>query len=139
MNKIFNSSEQTYEFGYNLASSLCGGEIILLYGEMGCGKTVLTKGIAAGLKIREEILSPTFTIMNEYKSGRLKLYHFDAYRLVNASQAEETGLSDYIGLDDAVTVIEWPDVLMPILKNYNCKTIRLEYLDENSREVTYDE
>lgn len=139
MKKIFHSAEQTYEFGYDLASRLCGGEIILLFGEMGCGKTVFTKGLAVGLGIKDEVLSPTFTIMHEYTGTMFKLYHFDAYRIENLFQIEETGLNDFIGQSDAITVIEWPQVLMPILKNYKCLTIEFEYIDELTREVTYDE
>lgn len=139
MKSVFNSAEQTYEFGRNLAAKLCGGEIILLFGEMGCGKTVFTKGLGRGLGIDREILSPTFTLMNEYNSGRLKLYHFDAYRLSDVSQAEEIGLTEYFGATDSVCVIEWPEVLLPLLKSYDCIKIYFSYLDDNSREVIYDE
>lgn len=139
MKRIFRSVEQTFEFGNDLASRLRGGEIILLSGEMGCGKTVFTKGLAKALGIKEEILSPTFTIMNTYAGEKLKLYHFDAYRIENISQIEEMGLFDFIGQSDAITVIEWPEILMPMLKNYKCIKVGFVYIDEFSREVTYDE
>jgi hydrolase, P-loop family len=89
----------------SLASSLKPGTVIALDGELGAGKTVFVKGIAMGLGIFENITSPTFTIVKEY-SGRLKLYHFDVYRIEDSSELFEIGFDEYIN-GEGVSVIEW--------------------------------
>lgn len=89
----------------SLASSLNPGTVIALDGELGAGKTVFVKGIAMGLGIFENITSPTFTIVKEY-SGRLKLYHFDVYRIEDSSELFEIGFDEYIN-GEGVSVIEW--------------------------------
>ena len=89
----------------SLASSLKPGTVIALDGELGAGKTVFVKGIAMGLGIFENITSPTFTIVKEY-SGRLKLYHFDVYRIEDCSELFEIGFDEYIN-GEGVSVIEW--------------------------------
>ena len=89
---ISKSSEETLKFGEEYAKTLSGGDVVLLNGEMGAGKTVFAKGVAAGLGIVDEILSPTYAYMNDYYG---KLYHFDCYRLSCGEQAEGLGLTDY--------------------------------------------
>ncbi len=89
----------------SLASSLKPGTVIALDGELGAGKTVFVKGIAMGLGIFENITSPTFTIVKEY-SGRLKLYHFDVYRIEDSSELFQIGFDEYIN-GEGVSVIEW--------------------------------
>lgn len=89
----------------SLASSLKPGTVIALDGELGAGKTVFVKGIAMGLGIFEDITSPTFTIVKEY-SGRLKLYHFDVYRIEDSSELFQIGFDEYIN-GEGVSVIEW--------------------------------
>jgi tRNA threonylcarbamoyladenosine biosynthesis protein TsaE len=84
------------------------GHLICLNGPLGAGKTVFARGIAAGLGVKEQIPSPTFTLLNIYDSGRLPLYHFDLYRLEEESELEELGLDEYID-GDGVTLIEWVD------------------------------
>jgi len=98
--------EQTYALAKRLANTLEGGEVILLEGDLGAGKTTFTKGLAKALGVSEEVTSPTFTILNVYESGRLKLNHLDMYRIESEDEIAELGVEDCFD-DDAVTVIEW--------------------------------
>ncbi len=96
----------TYALADKVASMLDGGEVILLSGELGAGKTTFTKGLAKSLGIQEEVTSPTFTILNAYDSGRIKLNHLDMYRVESSDELAELGVEDCFD-DEAVTVIEW--------------------------------
>lgn len=96
----------TYSLAKRVANILEGGEIILLEGDLGAGKTTFTKGLAKALGIEDEVTSPTFTILNVYESGRLKLNHLDMYRIESEDELAELGVEDCFD-DDAVTVIEW--------------------------------
>lgn len=102
---ISKSVEDTYALARKIAERLKGGEVILLNGNLGAGKTTFTKGLAKALGIDEVVTSPTFTFMKEYK-GRLSLYHFDMYRAEDEDELYELGLSDYL-YADGVCVIEW--------------------------------
>ena len=128
------SPKKMEEFGKMLAGSLSGGDVILLTGELGAGKTVLSKGIAKGLNIRSQVVSPTFTIMNEY-FGTYKLCHFDAYRLESADEAAEAGLTDFIGKDDTVCAVEWWSNVKELF--YGCRTIKITInkISDKVREV----
>ena len=99
-----NSIEETKAIGYNLGKALNSGDIICLTGDLGTGKTHITKGIAEGLEINEPITSPTFTIVNEYHSGRLTLFHFDVYRVNDPDEIYAIGFDDYI-FSDGVSII----------------------------------
>lgn len=109
-----NSVEQTTQLGINLGRLLNAGDIVCLTGDLGTGKTHITKGIARGLNIDDNITSPTFTIVNEYDSGRLKLNHFDVYRVSDPDEVYAIGFDDYI-FSDAVSVIEWANYIEEIL------------------------
>lgn len=98
--------EETYALAEKLATTLVGGEVILLDGDLGAGKTTFTKGLAKALGVEEEVTSPTFTILNVYESGRLKLNHLDMYRVEHEDDLVELGVEEAIS-DDGVTVIEW--------------------------------
>ena len=89
-----------------IAEGLRGGEVIVLAGELGAGKTAFTKGLAKALGVSEPVVSPTFTMVKEYRGRSLKLFHFDLYRIEHAEELYELGLDEYFA-DDAVTVIEW--------------------------------
>lgn len=102
------SPEQTEEVGRTLAEDLKGGETLVLRGNLGAGKTRLTKGIAKGLGVSELVTSPTFTIQNVY-AGRLKLYHFDMYRIRDPLELEEIGYYEAIDDPGGVCVIEWAE------------------------------
>ena len=103
---IIDSPEKMHALGKEIAGKLTGGEVFLLSGDLGAGKTVLTKGIARGLGVKDEVTSPTFAIHNEYQ-GRLKLEHFDFYRLESAEEARILGLEEILGAKDSVSVCEW--------------------------------
>lgn len=117
-----------------MAKKAYGGEVITLSGELGVGKTVFSKGFAAGLGIKEEITSPTFTIMNEYKGEKFTLCHVDAYRLSSGEEAYAAGLCDYIGAENCVCLIEWAENIMSVLPE-NAVKIEIKYVDENTREI----
>ncbi len=103
---VSRSVEETYALANSLASELDGGEIILLEGDLGAGKTTFTKGLAKALGVSEEVTSPTFSLLNVYESGRVKLNHIDLYRIENEDELAELGILDSFD-DDSVTVIEW--------------------------------
>ena len=100
--------------GLDIARACEPGDIIALIGDLGTGKTALTKYIAEGLGVTEEVISPTFTIVREYRSGRLPLFHFDVYRLAGGSELTDIGAEDYLE-GDGVCVIEWADIVADVL------------------------
>jgi len=101
------SPEATTEFGRALGGQLAPGDVVLLAGDLGAGKSVLARGLARGLGIAQAMPSPTFTLMQPYE-GRIPFYHFDLYRLDDPDQFFEAGLDEFVGGDGAA-VIEWPD------------------------------
>lgn len=107
---VSSSPEETFNYGFQLGSRLAGGEILLLSGPLGAGKTIFVKGISAALGIdEEEVTSPSFTLVNPY-SGRLRLYHIDLYRLdEGASAARAVDLDELLSDEHAVIVIEWAE------------------------------
>ncbi len=108
------SPEQTERFGYELAKSLVAGDVIALTGDLGAGKTCLTRGISGGLGSTSHVSSPTFTIVNEYEGGRLMLFHFDTYRLSGPDDFLMSGLDEYF-FRGGVCVIEWSDIIEELL------------------------
>lgn len=104
---ITRSEKETLELGEKFALELKDGDIVELNGRLGAGKTVFTKGLAAGLGITDDVTSPTFTILKEY-SGKLKLYHFDLYRIEDEEELKGIGFYDYLG-SEGVCVIEWAE------------------------------
>ena len=128
------SEKEVAEFGKRLGKTLESGDVLALVGELGTGKTTLTKAIAAGLDISETVTSPTFTIVKEYNSGRLPLFHFDVYRLENGGELIEIGGEEYFDAG-GICVIEWADKIAEILPD-DMKLILLEY-GENEGERIY--
>ena len=111
MNKnkvISNNPAETRQYGIQLGQLVRSGEVILLYGNLGAGKTHLTQGIAEGLGITGAVRSPTFTLVNEYQEGRLPLYHIDLYRLAGDGDIATIGLDDYFD-EEGIVVVEWPE------------------------------
>ena len=132
--------QETQAFGLELAQKLKGGEVLALYGDLGSGKTTFMQGLAKGLGITRNIISPTFIIMRTYKiSGNVlkNLYHLDLYRIENDEQAVNLGLKDLIGDEQNVVAIEWPDKIENLLPE---KRINLyfEYLEDNKRKIRMD-
>lgn len=111
------SPAETLAFGKKLAEEACAGDVYTLIGDLGVGKTVLTQGIAEGLGISEPICSPTFTIVQEYESGRLPFYHFDVYRIGCVEEMDEIGFDDYV-YGDGLTMIEWANLIEEILPEH---------------------
>ena len=110
------SYEDTVNSGKEFGQSLRGGEVVLLIGPLGSGKTAFAKGIALGLGIEEMVLSPSFSIMNEYQ-GKIVLYHFDFYRLDDTAEMEDL-LQDYLYAEQAVCVIEWGEKIRELVSVY---------------------
>ena len=108
------SPEETLALGIRLAKEAKPGQVYTLIGDLGVGKTVLTQGIAQGLEIEEPICSPTFTIVQEYHSGRMPFYHFDVYRIGDVEELDEIGFDDYV-YGDGLTMIEWANLIEEIL------------------------
>ena len=102
------SPEMTQGFAGKLATSLKTGDVILLQGNLGTGKTEFVKGLALGLGVMERVTSPTFALLNVYQ-GRVPVYHFDLYRLKHAAELAEIGFEEFLG-GDGVAVVEWPDL-----------------------------
>lgn len=114
MQFLVKNVEETTELGFSIGRLLNSGDIVCLTGDLGTGKTHITKGIAKGLGIDDHITSPTFTIVNEYDSGRLKLYHFDVYRVSDPDEIYAIGFDDYI-FSNGVSIIEWANYIEEIL------------------------
>ncbi|MDR3051529.1 MAG: tRNA (adenosine(37)-N6)-threonylcarbamoyltransferase complex ATPase subunit type 1 TsaE [Oscillospiraceae bacterium] len=104
---IAHSASQTEDLGRRLGALLRAGDVVLLSGGLGAGKSVLARGIARGMGVTEAVPSPTFTLMNRHSGAVCALYHMDLYRLEGADALREAGLDEYIG-GDGVAVIEWP-------------------------------
>jgi tRNA threonylcarbamoyladenosine biosynthesis protein TsaE len=128
------SEEQTAAVARDLGVRLQPGDVLLLSGELGAGKTAFVRGLAEGLGLDPgEVSSPTFTLVHEYRGGRLTLYHADLYRL-DRTAAEELGLEE-VGVRNGVLAIEWPDRLThPIA---GATTIHIEVAGETSRRISY--
>ena len=109
-----NTPQETYAVGKKIGENAKPGQIYTLTGDLGVGKTVFTQGFAAGLNITEPINSPTFTIIQEYESGRLPLYHFDVYRIGDIEEMEEIGYDDYF-FGQGICLIEWANLIEEIL------------------------
>lgn len=121
MDKITTHSEkETFDFARSYAKKLLGGEVIGLIGELGAGKTVFTKGLAAGLGVKENVNSPTFVLMKIYeirdpRSIIRNLIHIDAYRLAKPEELSAIGAPEYFGRPDTVAIIEWADKIRSVL------------------------
>ena len=108
------SPEDTFRVGEQLATDARPGDIYTLDGDLGVGKTIFTKGMAKGLGIEEPVTSPTFTILQEYESGRLPLYHFDVYRIGDPEEMDEIGYEDYF-YGQGICLIEWAGLIEELI------------------------
>ena len=132
---ICKNLKETEELAKKFADSLFGGEVITLAGDLGAGKTTFTQFLAKAFDIKEPVTSPTFTLMNQYLSGKIKLYHFDMYRIEDIDEILETGLTEYFGNKDAVCIIEWAENIKPLLP---AKLIRIQKLGETERKFVIE-
>lgn len=109
-----NNRNETFELGRKLSEDAKPGDIFCLSGDLGAGKTAFAQGFAAGLGVTEDVTSPTFTILCVYESGNLPLYHFDVYRLEEASEIDDIGGDEYL-CGDGVCLVEWPEKIRDLL------------------------
>lgn len=126
--------EDTLAFGQTLANDLRAGDVIALVGQLGAGKTHLVKGILTGLGTTECATSPTFSLVHEYQSARLPVFHFDFYRMERESELLNIGWDEYLD-EPGVVIVEWAD-LFPGLLPAHAHWYRLEALPEGGRRVT---
>src|SRR5215216_5497839 len=130
--RVTHSEEETAAVARELARTLEAGDVLLLSGNLGAGKTAFVRGLAEGLGINpDDVSSPTFTIVHEYRGGRLVLYHADLYRLERTA-TEDIGLEE-MGVKDGVLAIEWPDRLTHALPS--ALTVNLEIIADETREI----
>ena len=111
------SPEETFSFGKWIGENAFPGQVYTLVGDLGVGKTVFTQGVAEGLGITEPVNSPTFTIIQEYESGRMPFYHFDVYRIGDIEEMEEIGYDDYF-YGNGICLIEWANLIEEILPEH---------------------
>ena len=129
---ITHSEDETFELAKRIGDQLAGGEVFLLSGDLGAGKTVFAKGLAAGLGISPaDVTSPTFTLVNCHE-GRLRLYHIDLYRL-EAGAHQELGLEEILEEENAVTVIEWAERLSVVSEG--AITVKMSYVSHSERRI----
>ena len=143
MNEIISHSDaETKKIAGDFAATLRPGDIVTLTGDLGAGKTTFTKGLAKGLGVQKEIVSPTFTIMNVLpadKNGITTLVHLDTYRLNDPAELEPIGITDYLAAADTVCVIEWPELAKKLL-NKKIISITITHGDTpNERKITIQE
>ena len=132
-NFIIDTEAGTRALGLSIADAAEPGDIIALIGDLGTGKTALTKYIAEGLGVKEEVISPTFTIVREYRSGRLPLFHFDVYRLSGPEEFIDAGAEDYLE-DSGLSVIEWADIVADALPA-DALLVNIEYAEDDKRRI----
>lgn len=145
---ISRSPEQTHSLGEEWGRTAQLGWVIGLSGDLGAGKTRLVMGLARGLGIAERVLSPTFALVNEYRSGRLPLYHLDLYRLETPEQVLGAGLEDYLSKPAGVAVVEWAERWFgqgeelkekaPFLPQFY-RAVWIESVGERERRITYED
>lgn len=127
------SESETRELGLRISEAIEPGDIVALTGDLGTGKTALTKYIAEGLGVKEEINSPTFNIVKEYRSGRLPLFHFDVYRLDGGDEFFDAGAEDYLN-GKGVCVIEWADIVADVLPA-DALVVNIRYGEEDGARI----
>jgi tRNA threonylcarbamoyladenosine biosynthesis protein TsaE len=134
---ISNSSTETEAIGRRFAAEAGAGSVLALQGELGSGKTLFTKGFVSGMGSTAPVFSPTFTIVHEYRNGRLPVYHFDLFRVENARSLERLGLDDYF-FGDGVSVIEWAD-RFPQFMPEHARWVLFEIKSQDQRAITFGE
>jgi tRNA threonylcarbamoyladenosine biosynthesis protein TsaE len=139
MQMISHSPAETEALGQLFGRSAKSGMVIALSGDLGAGKTQFVKGLAHGLGISMRVHSPTFTLVNEYAGGRLKLFHLDLYRLETRGQILSAGIEEFLR-PDGVSVIEWAErIPNDEFRMTNLKSVQIEILSETERQITYDD
>ena len=137
MQIMTHSADETQALGKKLAESLRPGDVIAYFGDLGAGKTAFTRGIAEGLGVSEQVTSPTYTIVNEYLSGRLPLFHFDMYRLGSSDELFDIGWEDYLARG-GVCAVEWSENVEDALQDAIRITIEKDSLVPDPRRITIE-
>ena len=132
MEVICKNLEQTKAFAQSFCQTLKGGDVVVLSGDLGAGKTTFTKFVGACMGIKEPITSPTYTLLNEYNGKHLKLYHFDMYRIEDLDEVLETGVTEYFGKQNGVCMVEWAENIRPLLPKKLTK-ITINKIDDTTR------
>ena len=132
---LSHSAAETEEIGYRFGSSLRNGDCVSLTGSLGAGKTVLAKGIARALGLTEPIVSPTFTLVQEYE-GSMKLYHLDLYRLSGEDEFESMGGEEFL-YPDGITLVEWAEKIGDMMRS-DAFFVTITINDDESREITIE-
>ena len=135
MEYITGSPEETEAVGAALGRVLTPGSVVAYRGDLGAGKTAFTRGLARGLGCTDTVTSPTYTIVNEYLSGRIPLFHFDMYRLRSSDALWDIGWEDYLERG-GVCAVEWSENVADAMEN--AVTVNLEKLGENTRRITIE-
>ena len=130
-----NSPEETEAVGQALGNTLQPGTVLAYTGDLGAGKTAFTRGLARGLGAGEQVTSPTYTIVNEYLSGRIPLFHFDMYRLASADDLWDIGWDDYLERG-GVCAVEWSENVTEAMEN--AIWVRIEKTGEDTRRITIE-
>jgi tRNA threonylcarbamoyladenosine biosynthesis protein TsaE len=136
---FLDNDQKTIKAGRIIGENLPVPCVIYLEGEMGTGKTYLSKGIAAGVGITEDITSPTFTLINEYSSKGIKIYHLDLYRLDNLNQVLDLGIEDFTSDENSVFLIEWAEKLDGYKLSETLLSIKIFYYNSGRKFVIYSE
>jgi len=130
------SEKETIALAESFSRKIYPGEVIILNGKLGAGKTFFVKSLLKNFGI-DNVSSPTFAIVNEY-NGAYKFYHFDFYRIKNSAELFDIGFNDYLNDTDAVTLIEWGELLPEVLPRIRLE-IKINFIDDNTREFIFDE
>lgn len=135
---LTHSAEETIALGRKIAGELKPPMLVLLSGDLGAGKTTLTKGIASGLHAakEEDVTSPTFTLVHKYQ-GEARVYHVDLYRISGAHDFETLGLEDVFS-EQAIVLVEWPERMPPVRAGWPVVKIHLEHVDEDTRQISIE-
>ena len=131
------SADETQALGQRLAKRLLPGDVIAYFGDLGAGKTALTRGIAQGLGVTDLVTSPTYTIVNEYLTGRIPLFHFDMYRLGSSDELFDLGWEDYRARG-GVCAVEWSENVEDALRDAIHITIEKDPLEPDTRRITIE-
>lgn len=130
------SPEETIKFAEKIGKLLRGGDVVAYRGGLGAGKTTFTRGLAVGMGLPDEVSSPTFALVNEYRGENITMYHFDMYRIMNAEALETTGFYDYMS-EDSVIVCEWTENIEGCLPK-SAVNITIEHIGDDLREITVE-
>ena len=137
---IISNESELILFGASFVKNYKGGDIILLKGDLGAGKTTITKGFAKGLGVKEVVKSPTFTYMQIYETTNHPdvehMIHIDTYRAKNTEQLQDIGVGEYILDNKNISIIEWPEKIYPLIKDKPYTEISIEHTPDNKRRIT---